>query len=62
MGKIGYNIEEAAKASGASERGIVMAISARELAAYRLEGKCVILAEDIAAWIRAKPSYLLGKI
>ncbi len=58
MGKIGYNIEEAARAAGASEQGVVMAITDRELPAYKLEGECIILAADIEAWIRTKPAYL----
>ena len=58
MGKIGYNIEEAAKSAGLSERAIACAINQKTLNAYRLDNKCVILADDIAEWIRSHPQFL----
>lgn len=58
MGKIGYSISEAASSVGASKTEISLAISTRELAAHKVEGRCVILKDDICAWIRTKPSFL----
>ena len=62
MGKIGYNISEAAKAVGMSERAINSAINQSTLSAYRLDDHCVILADDIAEWIRSHPQFLADQV
>ena len=55
--KIAFNIEEAAEAIGASEPTVVSAISAGELLAYQLDRECVILAEDLIAFVRSRTRY-----
>ena len=58
MGKISYNIREAADAAGASERDIVLAVRSGALKGHMVSGYCVILGNDIRDWITAQPDFL----
>jgi hypothetical protein len=55
--KIGYDIREAAEAIGESEREIAICVGNGTLKAYRINGFCVVLAEDLVAYVRSMPLY-----
>lgn len=58
MARIAFSIKGAARTAAVTEEIIVAAVKNRDLIARRIEGKrIVILASDIAAWLKAKPSY-----
>jgi hypothetical protein len=56
--KISVDIDEACDLTGFSLREISQGINLRTLRAYRIQGKCVILIEDLVAFIRLKPQYI----
>jgi hypothetical protein len=56
--KIAVRIDEASDLTGFSEREIVQAINLKALRAYRIQDECVILIEDLVAFIRSKPQYI----
>jgi hypothetical protein len=56
--KVAVNIADGAELIGVSKTEISLAITSRDLIAYRVEGECRILAEDLIAFIRSKPQYI----
>lgn len=54
--RIAYNVAEAAEATGVSVDVIRRAIRANELVAKYPTSKPVILADELTAWLEAKPS------
>jgi hypothetical protein len=56
--KIGYDIREAAEAIGASEREIAICVGDGTLKAYRIDGHCVVLTEDLIKYVRSMPLFL----
>jgi excisionase family DNA binding protein len=49
---LSYNLPEAAKAIGVSERTIANAIRSGDLPAYK-RGRVLVLADDLLGWIKA---------
>ena len=50
---LSYNLAEAAKAVGMSERTIADAIRRGDLPSYRPATRVLVLADDLLAWIKA---------
>ena len=56
--KIAVNICEACNLTGFSKTEISLAVTQKTLRAHRVEGQCIILVEDLVAFIRSKPQYI----
>jgi hypothetical protein len=56
--KISVNMDEACDLTGFSLREISQGINLRTLRAYRIQGECIFLIEDLVAFIRLKPQYI----
>ena len=56
MSKLAYSIEEAAAASGYSTDSIRRAIRNSDITARYANSKPVILAEELADWLRSLPT------
>jgi excisionase family DNA binding protein len=60
--KLSYSVKEACAACGFGKEKIYAALHAGELAGKRIDGRTIILREELEKWLREKPEYSPRKI
>jgi excisionase family DNA binding protein len=60
--KLSYSVKEACAACGFGKEKIYAALHAGELAGKRIDGRTIILREELEKWLAAKPAYAPRRI